>query len=185
MTHLSRQKGKTAMSLMSPPSSDNPQGTDEASLQARILSVLDSRHMMALATNRPDGWPQVTLVNYFRREHALYFVVATDSQKFANITRDPRVSIAIGGGAAGPYSLSMSAHATEVRDFELIERLNKTIPALPLESGLTPHPGANGVVLLEARPQIITLVDYATPPGHREILTVDEWWTTPRPEGSQ
>jgi general stress protein 26 len=165
-----------------PPSNQIPQAADEASLQARILSVLDSRHLMALATNRPDGWPQVTLVNYFRREHALYFVVATDSQKFANITRDPRVSIAIGGGAAGPYSLSMSAHATEVRDFELIERLNKTIQALPPESGFTPHPGASSIVLLEAQPQIITLVDYSTPPGHRELLEVVEHWQIQRTE---
>jgi general stress protein 26 len=120
-------------------SAEPAQTADEAGLQARILAVLDGRHLMALATNRPDGWPQVTLVNYFRREHALYFVVATDSQKFANITADPRVSIAIGGGAAGPYSLSMAAHVTEVRDFELIERLNKTIQALPPESGFTPH----------------------------------------------
>ncbi len=173
------------MPLAPPPSSDSPQTADEAGLQARILAVLDSRHLMALATNRPDGWPQVTLVNYFRREHALYFVVATDSQKFANITRDPRVSIAIGGGAVGPYSLSMAAHVIEVRDLELIERLNKTIQALPPESGFTPHPGATSVVLLEAQPQIITLADYATPPGHREVLTVVERWTIRRTEPPQ
>ena len=173
------------MPLTPPPSSQIPQSDDEANLQARILSVIDSRHLMALATNRADGWPQVTLVNYFRREHALYFVVATDSQKLANITRDPRVSIAIGGGAAGSYSLSMSAHASEVRDFELIEGLNKTIQALPPESGFTPHPGATSVVLLEAQPQIITLVDYRTPPGHREVLTVVERWTIQRTEGPQ
>lgn len=162
------------------PSDKPPQTADEADLQARILAVLDSRHLMALATNRPDGWPQVTLVNYFRREHALYFVVATDSQKLANITADPRVSIAIGGGAAGPYSLSMAAHVTEVRDFELIERLNKTIQALPPESGFTPHPGTSSVVLLQAEPGIMTLVDYATPPGHREVLSVVESWKIQR-----
>ncbi len=164
-------------------SAEPAQTADEAGLQARILAVLDGRHLMALATNRPDGWPQVTLVNYFRREHALYFVVATDSQKFANITADPRVSIAIGGGAAGPYSLSMAAHVTEVRDFELIERLNKTIQALPPESGFTPHPGASSVVLLQAEPRIITLVDYAKPPGHREMLGVVEGWGMRRMEG--
>ena len=160
------------MPLKPPPSSAIPQSVDDADLQTRILSVLDSRHLMALATNRPDGWPQVTLANYFRQEQALYFVVATDSQKFANITRDPRVSIAIGGGAAGSCSLSMSANATEVRDFELIKRLNRTIQALPPESGFTPHPGTNSVAMLEAQPQIITLVDYETPPGRREVLTV-------------
>lgn len=164
-------------------SAEPPQTADEIGLQARILAILDSRHLMALATNRSDGWPQVTLVNYFRREHALYFVVATDSQKFANITRDPRVSIAIGGGAAGPYSLSMAAHVTEVRDFELIERLNKTIQALPPEAGFTPHPGASSIVLLQAEPRIITLVDYAMPPGHRETLGVVEGWGMRRVEG--
>lgn len=159
-----------------------PMRGDQESLKTRILSILDSRHLMALATNRPDGWPQVTLVNYFRREHALYFVVAADSQKLANITLDPRVSIAIGGGAAGPYSVSMAAEVTQVHDFDLVDRLNETIQALPPEAGFTPHPGASSLVLLEAQPQIITLVDYSVPPGHREVLTIVESWNIQRTE---
>jgi len=145
-----------------------------ASLQAKIFALLDDRHLMALATNRPDGWPQVTLVNYFRLEQSLYFLVATDSQKLANIKRDPRVSIAIGAGKTGPYSLSMAAQASEVTDFDQVERLNRTIQTLPQESGFTPHPGTSSVVLLQARPSIITLMDYAEPPGHRETVKVVE-----------
>jgi general stress protein 26 len=158
----------------SAPSGERPQDAEETDLQRRILEVLDSRHLMALATNRADGWPQVTLVNFFRRDQALYFVVARDSQKFANVTKDPRVSIAIGGGAVGPYSLSMAARVGEVEDFDLIEKLNRTIWALPSEAGFEPHPGASSIVLLEARPEIIALVDYSTPPGHHELVRVDQ-----------
>ena len=168
------------MPFKNPSSLEPPRTLDEASLQARILSILDSQHLMALATNRPDGWPQVTLVNYFRREHALYFVVAADSQKFANISQDPRVSIAINGEAVGPYSLSMAAHVTTVDDSEQIEGLNKTIQARTPDAAFVPHPSASSVVLLQAQPQIMTVVDYTTPPGRRETLVVVENWTMRR-----
>ncbi|CAN5584389.1 pyridoxamine 5'-phosphate oxidase family protein [soil metagenome] len=157
-----------------------PTPVDEAALRARVLAVIDGRHLMALATNRADGWPQVTLVNYLRQDRALYFVVARDSQKFANVTRDPRVSIAIGGGPDAPYSLSMAAHVTAVDDFGVIDRLNRSIWALPPEAGFTPHPSASSIVVLQARPEIISLVDYTTPPGHRELLNVGENWTVRR-----
>lgn len=35
-------------------------------LRAKILDVLKSQHLMALATVRPDGYPQATMVNYYR-----------------------------------------------------------------------------------------------------------------------
>ncbi len=57
---------------------------------------------------RSDGWPHVTQVNYLRLDHALYFVLSRDSQKFANIDRDPRVSIAL-GGSQSPRGLSIAA----------------------------------------------------------------------------
>ena len=50
---------------------------------------------MTLATNRPDGWPQATVVGYANDGLTIYCFVARLSQKYANIVRDPRVSAAI------------------------------------------------------------------------------------------
>lgn len=51
---------------------------------------------MAISTVRPDGWPQTTIVGYVNDGLVLYFLIFRDSQKFANIQRDNRISVAIG-----------------------------------------------------------------------------------------
>lgn len=44
---------------------------------------------MAIATNQPDGWPQATLVGYVNDWPFIYCFVARNSQKHANVLRDP------------------------------------------------------------------------------------------------
>jgi hypothetical protein len=46
---------------------------------------------MAIATNRPDGWPQATMVGYVNDVFMLYCFVARNSQKYANVLRDPLI----------------------------------------------------------------------------------------------
>ncbi|MDP3852450.1 pyridoxamine 5'-phosphate oxidase family protein [Phenylobacterium sp.] len=154
-------------------------GADEHEIQRLIIEILDENRLMSIGVNRPDGWPQVTVVNYLRQGRALYFVVARDSQKFANISRDSRVSIAIGGGAgreAPVRGLSMAARVSEVLEPDRIEQLNKLIWSRPAEAAFTPHPSSANVAVLEARPQIVSVIDYATPPGRRVLVrVVDEW----------
>lgn len=166
----------TAKSLSEPAGID---GADDRELQRLIIEILDENRLMSIAANRPDGWPQVTVVNYLRQGRALYFVVARDSQKLANIGRDPRVSIAVGGGA-GPGApvrgLSMAARVSEVVEPDRIEELNRLIWGRPAEAAFTPHPSSANVAVLEARPQIVSLIDYATPPGRRVLVRiVDDW----------
>ena len=60
-----------------------------------VVALLDSCRLMAIGVNRPDGWPQVTTVGYVNEGLNLYFVTARDSQKLANLKKDPRVSVAI------------------------------------------------------------------------------------------
>lgn len=150
---------------------------DEHQLQRLILEILDENHLMSVATVRADGWPQVTIVNYLRRGHALYFVTARDSQKYANLIRDPRVSIAIGGGEAGvTRGLSMAARATEVLDASQIKDINHLIGQRAKDKSFKPHPLSNLVAVMELRPQIISVVDYSAPPGRRDLLQVIEEW---------
>ncbi len=143
--------------------------------RAMCLEILDENRIMSIGTVRSDGWPHVTQVNYLRLDHALYFVVSRDSQKFANIDRDPRVSIAL-GGSQSPRGLSIAARAMEVRDGERIKQLNRAMQARSKSAAFTPHPSSPLVAIMEARPEIISLVDYTKPPGARRLMRVIEDW---------
>ena len=63
----------------------------DAAMRDRIVGLLDSHPVMTIATLRPDGWPQATVVGYVNQGLALYFLCGLDSQKAANIARDDRV----------------------------------------------------------------------------------------------
>jgi nitroimidazol reductase NimA-like FMN-containing flavoprotein (pyridoxamine 5'-phosphate oxidase superfamily) len=139
------------------------------------FDILDENQVMAIGTIRSDGWPHVTQVNYLRLDHALYFVVARDSQKFANIDRDPRVSIAL-GGTQSPRGLSIAARAMEVRDSQRIKQLNHAMHERSKSAAFTPHPSSPLVAIMEAKPEIISLVDYTKPPGARRLMRVIEDW---------
>jgi general stress protein 26 len=141
----------------------------------RIDSILDENHVMSLATNRPDGWPQATQVNYLHHDGALYFVVARDSQKLANIQRDARVSITVGGaGKSRAEGLSMAARVVEIADAGRIAQLNKLLWSTPAGASFAPHPMQSSIAVLMATPLIICLVDYAKPPGQTQTFVMAE-----------
>lgn len=162
---------------MSQKSASDPTAADSAEVKRRIVEILDANHLMSLATNRADGWPQVTLVNYFRDGRALYFLAARDSQKVRNIERDPRVSIAIGGMQDHDFAgLSMAARVSEVTQAYRIAEINSLIQARPAGLSFQPHPSSHSVAVLEARPEVVSLIDYTHPPGHRDLVrVVDDW----------
>lgn len=152
----------------------------EDRLKAAIVETLDDNQLMCVATNRSDGWPQATIVNYLRHGPALYFLVARQSQKFANIVRDPRVSIAVGRPPSGPgpvRGLSIAARAAEVTDPHRIEALNQVIWARPDARRFAPHPSSANVAVFEARPELIAITDYSEPPGQTHLVRVVEDWS--------
>lgn len=145
-------------------------------MKERAVEILDSNRIMAIATIRPDGWPQATLVGYASEGILLYFAISRTSQKFANIERDNRVSIAIGRDFHDPGSirgLSIAAHVSEVSDPEQRDRA--------LERLLDQHPGlkrletpslTDDMVVMRAAPAIITIIDYSKGFGHSDLLSV-------------
>ncbi|WIM11889.1 pyridoxamine 5'-phosphate oxidase family protein [Enhydrobacter sp.] len=156
-----------------------------------ILQLLNRHRLMALATNRPDGWPQVTLVGYVNDGFLLYCFVAHNSQKYANILRDPRVSAAIGSDAPRPLDiegLSLAGTATVVTDqteFDDISRLRLTRypeyavprPALARKAAaarIAPRPSSKSVVLLRIAPEIFSLLDYSRGFGHSDLMTFSD-----------
>jgi general stress protein 26 len=143
--------------------------------QRRIDAILDDNHVMSLATNRADGWPQATQVNYLHHGGALYFVVARSGQKLGNIQRDGRVSICLGGaGKSRAWGLSMSARVTEIVEVGRIAQVNALLWDMPAGMAFSPHPTKNGTAVLMATPQIVSLIHYARPPGHAQTIIMAE-----------
>lgn len=141
----------------------------------RVLGILSENRVMAVATLRADGWPQATMVGYIHDGLVLYFAVGRDSQKLANLARDPRVSIAIGHhepGESGPRGLSLAATVSEVTDADAVRRLNDLIlERYPEQAVFTPS-GAS-VAVMKALPVVISLIDPASGQDGALLLRVD------------
>jgi general stress protein 26 len=86
----------------------------ESVMTHKVLAILEQGREATLATLRPDGWPQATVINYVNDDKSLYFDCLVASQKAQNIARDDRVSLAliVPYEASGPIlGLSLSGHA--------------------------------------------------------------------------
>jgi general stress protein 26 len=158
-------------------------------LKTLVLRVLDGHRVMTIATNRPDGWPQATIVGYVNDGFLLYSFVARNSQKYANIVRDPRVSVAIGSDAPRPLDiqgLSLAGKACVVTDqgeFDYVSKLRlqrypeyaslQQTPGEPRQR-IASRPDAAGVVLLRIASEIISVLDYSLGFGHSDLITFSD-----------
>lgn len=144
-------------------------------MKQKAIDILQANRLMGIATLRPDGWPQATMVSYANEDILIYFIVSRQSQKFANIQRDDRVSLVIGGDFHDPSTikaLSIAARVDEVRDPKQRERAVKLL--LERHPGLSrlERPAASHSAVMRANPQIITILDYSKGFGHADLLTV-------------
>jgi len=130
---------------------------------------------MALATLRPDGWPQATIVCYVNDGLAIYFLISRTSQKFANITRDGRVSIAIGDEARLPgeiQGLSLAADVSELRDAPYRPQVLAKLGARHPDYFDAATFDMAGSALMRALPRIMSVIDFSRGLGHAESLSV-------------
>jgi len=144
-------------------------------VKEKAIDILQDNRLMAISTLRPDGWPQTTMVSYANEGILIYFVVARQSQKFANIERDDRVSLVIGRDFHDPSTIravSIAARASEVRDPKQRARAIKLL--LERHPGLRKleRPEAGHSAVMRANPEIITILDYSKGFGHADVLTV-------------
>ena len=144
-------------------------------MQQKAIEILSQHRLMGIATLRPDGWPQATMVSYANEDLLIYFIISRAGQKFANIQRDDRVGLVIGRDFESPEdikALSIAAHASEVRDpmqrQRAIALLLDRHPALrKLEA-----PASDHSAVMRALPSIVTILDYSKGFGHADVLTV-------------
>lgn len=145
----------------------------DTSLQARILAVLDAQHVMALSTQRHDGFPQTTWVNFVHEGFTLYFASDAASQKAGNIARNPKVSAAIATETTNFYKLrglSLSGLAEGIREREDAERIALDLfRRIPQSRRFVPErPGQ--LAVFRITPVAISLVDYAQGFGRSFLL---------------
>ncbi|MEO8175483.1 MAG: pyridoxamine 5'-phosphate oxidase family protein [Sphingomicrobium sp.] len=133
-------------------------------MEDTAIRILDTHRIMAISTVRPDGWPQTTIVGYANEGLAVYFLIFRASQKFANIARDDRVSIAIREEQRDLRNLKAvyaGGHAAEVTDpgqraqaWDLLTRRHPNLANFDL-------PGTAETALMRTKCKYLSIVDYS------------------------
>jgi nitroimidazol reductase NimA-like FMN-containing flavoprotein (pyridoxamine 5'-phosphate oxidase superfamily) len=149
----------------------------ESELQELALKILDEHRIMCIATNRNDGWPQATMVGYANSRLFLYFFVARLSQKFANIKRDPRVSITVGSDFSDPAKirgLSMAGTASIVTARDECDRAEFAFLERFPEFKSWPRPNFAVSSLMKISPKVFSIIDYSKGFGHSDLIMAQD-----------
>lgn len=139
------------------------------------IDILASRRIMAISTLRPDGWPQTTIVGFANDGLTIYFAIFRSSQKFANIERDNRVSIAVGGEprdisqARAVFAGAYATEAVEAREraqaWDLLTQRHPNLRDFAV-------PDSAEAAIMRADCKHVSIVDYTKGLGHTESLTI-------------
>ena len=144
-------------------------------MEQPALQILNDNRIMSIATVRPDGWPQSTIVGYANEGWNLYFLIYRNSQKFENISHDNRVSIAVGHEPTALREIRAvyaGCHAAEVTDLaERSRAWNLLAERHPNLTDLAP-PGTVEVATMKAECKHVSVLDYSKGLGHTESLTL-------------
>ncbi len=146
-------------------------------LKHHIIDLLDRHRIMTIATNRPDGWPQATVVGYCNDGLIIYCLIARDSQKYANLAADPRVSITIANDYPQPLmikGLSLAGRAAESREPGEIARVRTLLLRRYPEYKVMPPPDPAAIRLMRITPEIVSVLDYSKGFGHADLVRVSE-----------
>ena len=145
-------------------------------MEQPALQILNDNRIMSIATVRPDGWPQSTIVGYANEGWRLYFLIYRTSQKFANISHDDRISVSVGHE---PRQLSdikavyAGCCAREVTDMAERSHAWQLLAARhPNLTDLAP-PQKDEVATMVADCRYISVLDYSQGLGHSEALTIE------------
>lgn len=149
---------------------------DHAALGA-IFKVLDESAEMSLGTCRPDGFPQVTTVNFVHEELLLYCAVGLDSQKAHNIRANANVSASINRTKRDWHDLQGLSFGGTARILTVeaemrvaSERLLRRFPHLRQFIGGTDSMPWAGMLFVEIVPKVISVLDYRKRFGHTELV---------------
>lgn len=143
----------------------------------QIIDLLDEHRIMTVATNRPDGWPQATVVGYSNDGLIIYCFGARDGQKFANTAVAHCVSLAVAKDYPQPLQikgLSIAAKAVVVEDEG--ERMHAGAILLRRypEYKVMPPSDPDAVPMLGITPEIVSILDYSRGFGHTDLVRITD-----------
>lgn len=144
-------------------------------MELKAIDILNAHRTMAIGTLRPDGWPQNTIVGYVNDGLLLYFLVSRTSQKFANIQRDSRVSIAVAKEPDDFRELKAvyaGAQASEVTDSAQREQAWKLLTERHPNLVDFKLPDWSKAAMMRASCTYVSILDYTKGLGHTDTLTV-------------
>ena len=139
------------------------------------ISILNANRIMTIGTVRPDGWPQTTMVGFANQGWRLYFLIYRTSQKFRNISLNPRVSISVGqepvelGQIKAVYAGCMAREVEDLAEQSLAWML--LAERHPNLTDLAP-PGNDEVATMVADCRYVSVLDYSKGLGHSEDIIV-------------
>ncbi len=146
-------------------------------MEHTAVKILNAHNIMSISTVRPDGWPQTTIVGYVNDGFEIIFMIFRSSQKFANIQRDDRISIAVAGEPADLSDLKAvyaGAHASEITEpkereeaWRLLMQRHSNLAGFQL-------PDAGEAAFMRATCKYVSMLDFSQGIGHREQLTIDD-----------
>jgi nitroimidazol reductase NimA-like FMN-containing flavoprotein (pyridoxamine 5'-phosphate oxidase superfamily) len=144
-------------------------------MEQPAITILNSNRIMTIATVRPDGWPQTTMVGYANEGWRIYFLIYRSSQKFENISKDNRVSVSVGhepGSLRDIKAVYAGCNAEEVTDLTERNHAWKLLAERhPNLTDLAP-PGKDEVATMRADCKHVSILDYSQGLGHTEALTL-------------
>ena len=146
-------------------------------MEQPAITILNANRIMAISTVRPDGWPQTTVVGYANSGFDIYFLILRQSQKYANIRRDNRVSIAVAPEPAqleqlkAVYAGLIVKEITESQErdyaWHLLMERHSNLAGINI-------PNADEAVFMRGKCRHVSVLDFSQGPGHREQLTIDD-----------
>jgi hypothetical protein len=141
------------------------------------VKILNSHRIMSISTVRPDGWPQTTIVGYANEGFEIYFMIFRSSQKFTNIQRDDRISLAVAAEPADVSDLKAvyaGAHASEITDPKQREQAWRLLMQRHSNLAGFQLPDGGDAAFMRATCKYVSMLDFSQGIGHREQLTIDD-----------
>ena len=144
-------------------------------MEQPAITILNANRMMTIATMRPDGWPQATIVGYANDGFRVYFLIYRSSQKFANIKRNNRVAITVAREPSQLRDIEAVYAGCEGREVTELAERSRAWQLLanrhPNLTDLAPPEDAE-VATMAADCKHVSVLDYSQGLGHTETLTL-------------
>ncbi len=147
----------------------------EAIMEEKVIELLDAHSIMAIATIRPDGWPQNTIVGYANDGWLIYFLISRESQKLQNIKHDERVAVAITTDPSDFHHLEAvfaGAEASEVTDQKEREHAWQLLAQRHPNLADYDLPHQSEAAIMRAMCRHVSILDFTKGLGHTDGLTV-------------